>query len=111
MTNFADQSGETFVSRETVARSVGVTSVRTITRHWDAARRAGLMLSSPRFNSSSVHTLTLREPVPDGAPITGCWGLDWFIEHPEWFNTTAWTLPDSGEVIPTWITDQGAPPF
>lgn len=109
--NYADRSGETFVSRETVARSVGLTSVRTITRHWDAARDAGLLQSTPRFNSSSIHVLVIREAVPDGETITGCLGLDWFVENPGWFNTDTWTLPGKHDPIPPWITDQGAPPF
>lgn len=111
MVNYADGSGETFVSRETVAKSVGLTSVRTITRHWNSARHAGLLRSFPRFNSSSIHVLTIREFVPEGETITGCWGLDWFVEKPEWLNTDTWTYPGDHDSIPPWITDQGPPPF
>ncbi|MBG6182011.1 hypothetical protein [Arthrobacter sp. CAN_A1] len=111
MVNYADRSGETFVSRETVAKSVGITSVRTITRHWDAARQAGLLQSFPRFNSSSVHILTIWELVPDGEAITGCWGLDWFVENPDWFKFDTGTYNADHDQIPPWVTDQGAPPF
>lgn len=47
------------IDRASLCSKVAVRREATITDHWRKARAAGLLVSKPRFNSSSIHKLTI----------------------------------------------------
>lgn len=47
------------IDRASLCSKVAVRREATITEHWRKARAAGLLISKPRFNSSSIHKLTI----------------------------------------------------
>jgi hypothetical protein len=47
------------IDRASLCAKVAIRREATITEHWRKARAAGLLASKPRFNSSSIHKLTI----------------------------------------------------
>ncbi|NKX56266.1 hypothetical protein [Arthrobacter mobilis] len=69
----ADHCGTTTIDRATVAAMVGCRKLDTITAHWQAAERLGLIHSRRRWNTSKVQAMTLPhwrfELADDVAPL------------------------------------------
>ena len=99
----ASARGTTSVDRMTIAKLVG-RDESTITQHWKLARGAGLMKSTRRWNTSSVHDFTV-----DGASVIDHDVRDlaphaWTADEQVW-----WNAPNYGSSLTPW--GDGPSPF
>lgn len=99
----ASSRGTTSVDRVTIATVVGCDE-STITQHWKLARRAGLMRSTRRWNTSSIHDFTV-----DGSTVIDYGSTD-LAPHPWSANDGEWWQAANHSTRPTPWGD-GPSPF
>lgn len=99
----ASPHGTTSVDRATIAGIVGYDE-STVTQHWKLARRAGLMNSRRRWNTSSIHDFTGDGSCVIDYGITNLAPHSWSVSDREW-----WQAGDHGRRSTPW--GDGRSPF